>query len=157
MFKKILLGLLGLATAAMVSVLLFGQLMADKLSRPETIKQIMAADEPCREAFTKVLDLQEKRDANASKVSSEGEPVCRKAYDKLRKINIFVPQKDFTDERLKRDTIKSCALLSRARADLMVQYGSARPDDTKLATLNSELADAEKACQNQFKQLATRL
>lgn len=156
MFKKILLGVLGIVTAGMVSLLLFGQLMADKLSRPEALKRIMAADEPCREAYTKVLDLQDKRAASATKVSGEGEPVCRNAYETLRKINIFVPKNDPLDERLKRDTIRSCALLSRVRADLMVQYGSARPDDAKLATLNSELGDAEKACQNQFKQLATR-
>lgn len=157
MFKKILLGVLGVATAVMASLLLFGQLMADRLSRPEAVKQIMAADEPCREAYEKVLDLQDKRDASASRVSGEGEPACRKAYETLRKINIFVPKNDVSDARLKRDVIKSCALLSRVRADLMAQLGSGRPDDVKLTALNSELSDAEKACHSQFKLLASRV
>ena len=156
MLKKIFVGVLGAATAVIVGLLSLGNLMADKLSRPETVKRVISADEPCREAYAKVLDLQDRRDAGAAKASSDGEPLCRSAYEALDKINIFVPRQDLTDERLKRDTIKACARLSRVRADLLAQYASPRPDDAKLAALNGELATADTACQNQFKLLAGR-
>lgn len=131
--------------------------MADRLSKPEAVQRVMAADEPCRDVFARTLDLQESRDPGMAKVSGEGEPICRTAYRTLNKINIFVPQKDFTDERLKRDMIKSCANLSKARADLLSLYAGPSPDDAKRAVLQKELALADTACQNQFKTLASRV
>lgn len=157
MLKKILLGLLGTATLVMGTLLVIGNLMADKLGRPEVVKAVMAADEPCRDAYAKVLDLQDKRDSAASKASAEGEPVCRNSYQTLRKINIYVPQKDFTDERLKRDTLRACAELSKLRADMLAQYASPRPDDQQLAKLSEGLRTMDTSCQSQFKTLASRI
>ncbi len=157
MFKKILLGFLGAATLVMGALLVTGRMMADKLSRPEVLKVVMAADEPCREAYAKVLDLQDRKDAGASKASAEGEPVCRKAYQTLHKINIFVPQQDLTNERLKRDTIKACAELSKIRADMLAQYAISRPDEQQLKKLSDGLGKMDASCQSQFKSLASRL
>lgn len=157
MLKKILLGLLATATLAMGSLLAIGHLMADKLGRPEVVKAVMAADEPCRDAYAKVIDLQDKRDPSASKASAEGEPVCRNAYQTLHKINIFVPKNDFTDERLKRDTIRACAELSKLRADMLAQYALSQPDDQQLAKLSEGLRTMDTSCQSQFKTLASRL
>ncbi len=157
MFKKILLGFLGAATLVMGALLVTGRMMADKLSRPEVLKVVMAADEPCREAYAKVLDLQDRKDAAASKASAEGEPVCRNAYQTLHKINIFVPQQDLTNERLKRDTIKACAELSKIRADMLAQYAISRPDEQQLKKLSDGLGKMDASCQSQFKSLASRL
>lgn len=157
MLKKVLLGLLVAATLVMGALLVTGRLMADKLSRPEVLKVVMAADEPCREAYTKVLDLQDRRDAAATKASAEGEPVCRNSYQTLHKINIFVPQQDLTNERLKRDTIRACAELSKIRADMLAQYATPRPDDQQLKKLSDGLRTMDASCQNQFKTLASRL
>ncbi len=157
MFKKIMIGLLAAATLGMGALLATGRLMADKLSRPEVLKTIMAADEPCRDAYTKVLDLQDRKDAAALRASAEGEPVCRASYQTLHKINIFVPQQDLTGERLKRDTIRACAELSKIRADMLAQYATQRPDDQQLKKLSDGLRTMDASCQNQFKTLASRL
>lgn len=146
----------GLTVITVISagLLTLAALMSDKLTRREAVERIMAADEPCRVAFAKVLDLYEKDIERATKASTEGEPVCRSSFESLDKISIFVPQDDYDDDRLKRDTIKACAQLSRVRADLLAQFGSESPDEGRMSALNRELAEADKSCQGQFKRLA---
>lgn len=154
-WKAIRITLVSLSVVLAV-VLGVAALMSDKLTRREAVERIMAADEPCRAAFAKVLNMYETDMEGATRASTEGEPICRSSFETLDRISIYVPKDDYDDERLKRDTIKACAQLSRVRADLLAQFGSETPDESKMAALNKELAHSDALCQRRFEQLAKR-
>jgi hypothetical protein len=140
----------------MVGLLTLGSLMADKLSKPETLERIMAADEPCRAAYTKVVDLQDAKGqaAEVAQLSRDGEPVCRGAFKRLDDINIYIPKNDYTQQRDKKAAIDDCAALSRVRADLLAYHGASSSDEPRLQKLTTDLDRTDRTCRASFERLA---
>ncbi|WP_375461221.1 hypothetical protein [uncultured Enterovirga sp.] len=80
---------------------------ADNLTKREAAERIMAADEPCRAAFVKALDLRmgaEGKVAEFVEASRSGEATCRAAFKRLDEITIFIPGKGRGAEARERKT-----------------------------------------------------
>jgi hypothetical protein len=155
MFMKIVrIGALTL-TLVFGALLTLAAIMSDRLTQKEAVERVMSADEPCRAAFAEALDAAVKDPAGEGRTrSASALPLCRDASAQLEKISIFVPQDDYTDERGKRDMIKACAQLSKARADLLQGLAAETPVQEKLDAANRALARADADCQARFKRLA---
>lgn len=155
-FWKILqYGLLGFVVIAGV-LLLLAAVMSDNLTRKQAAERIIAADEPCRAAYARMVELEDAgaaKAAEALEAARAGEPVCRAAFKQLDDINIFIPR-GVSDARDKKAAIDHCASLSRARADLMAFAAVASKDETRLQALNTELESADGACQRSFATIA---
>lgn len=138
-------------------LLTLASFMSDKLTKAQAVERIMAADEPCRAAYAKVVDLQAATGADPAAVaqaSREGEPVCRAAFKALDAIKIFVPSEDGDEERGKRDAIGHCAALEKARADLLAYHGGGVEDAARLRGLDTEIDRAGPLCRRSFARLA---
>ena len=94
-WKVVQYGLLAFTVLA-GAVLLFTSIMSDRLTRKEALDRIMAADEPCRAAYTAVVERPGGPGATpeVADLSKSGEPACRKAFKDLDDINVFIPSRN---------------------------------------------------------------
>jgi hypothetical protein len=137
-------------------LLLVAAVMSDRLTKKQALERIMAADEPCRAAYTKVVELEDGgalKAGEAIEAARAGEPVCRASFKQLDDINIFIPR-GASEARDKKAAIDDCAALSRARADLLAYAAGAAKDQARLQTLTADLERADGVCQRSFASLA---
>lgn len=144
-------------TAIFGIVLFFANVMSDKLSESQTLVAITAADKPCRAAYETALDLQgdPRRTEEFAKAVTDGAAVCRSSFDALDKINIYVDDEKYPTSRLKRDAIRQCAALSKARADVLAGLAARKPAEPSSGDkLEGEVDAADKACRIKFDELS---